>query len=198
MNSQKKYEQDYLIEIEALRHELDRERALADKYARQINEEYAPQLAAMTAERDELTIRLNGDAPAGWVEGYKLERANESKREAMQQLAAMMQERDALLSSTDGSLVVRQMKAIAASQAYSQQLREALEFLVNRCNEQGFYSPVRQPIITQALALPSDDTALKQYGAKLLRDAAEQYGTEYQQVAVIDILRRAGELEAKP
>lgn len=31
-------------------------------------------------------------------------------------------------------------------------IRDALLFLVERCNEQGFYSPIKQPIVQTALA----------------------------------------------
>jgi hypothetical protein len=53
---------------------------------------------------------------------------------------------------------------LVASQAYSKQLRDALEQYSNRFENNRAY---------KALALPHDDTALKQYGAKVLRDAVQ-------------------------
>lgn len=81
---------------------------------------------------------------------------------------------------------------LAASQAYSQQLREALAFYmtppIGQLNERHVAAA---KLGVAALALPHDDTALKQYGAKLLRRAADQVGD----VCRDDIRRMADELE---
>ena len=57
---------------------------------------------------------------------------------------------------------------LAAEQTYAQQLREALNDAQNPTGLERERIERR----VKALALPQDDTALKQYGAKLLRDAA--------------------------
>ena len=60
---------------------------------------------------------------------------------------------------------------LAASQAREQQLREALETPYQMVVIDDNHAETLAQI---ALTLPHDDTALKQYGAKLLRDAGER------------------------
>ena len=55
---------------------------------------------------------------------------------------------------------------LAASQAREQQLREALQDIRSHA------TPTGCQLASKVLPLPQDDTALKQWGAKLLRDAA--------------------------
>ncbi len=84
---------------------------------------------------------------------------------------------------------------LAASQAREQQLREALEKCRNLCEH-----PEDITLITKnALALHHDgDTALKQYGAKLLRDAAEWFDNNWCDDPVAYRLNRmADELESQ-
>ncbi len=61
---------------------------------------------------------------------------------------------------------------LAASQAREQQLREALAQALIHVP---MYASTTEAMGRKALALPQDDTALKRYGAKLLRDAAEKF-----------------------
>lgn len=84
------------------------------------------------------------------------------KAEAVCQLAAMTQERDEWKREFKASY-----KRETEAQAREQRLREALERCAYRPQSPEYHR------IQIALALPQDDTALKAYGAKLLRDAAE-------------------------
>lgn len=43
--------------------------------------------------------------------------------------------------------------------AENNKLKEALLFLCRRCEEQGFYSPTRQPVVQEALSLISSSPA---------------------------------------
>jgi hypothetical protein len=80
---------------------------------------------------------------------------------------------------------------LAASQAREQQLREAL----------ALYAAERHTgnHAKEALALPHDDTCLRRYGAKLLRDAANEATRVAQYVPSIEgwLRRMADELEKK-
>ena len=72
----------------------------------------------------------------------------------------------------DGKKKIGELEAeLAASQAREQQLREALE-AIREVNIRFGMSVVA---FDYALALPHDDTALKQYGAKLLRDVGKKH-----------------------
>ena len=92
------------------------------------------------------------------------------------ELAAMTAERDTYkqLASNCGLLEdqVRTSYDIAAEQAYSQQLREELAVQANW--HAGYGEQHLRKSADKALAIPHDDTALRQYGAKLLRDAGER------------------------
>ena len=72
---------------------------------------------------------------------------------------------------------------LAASQAYSQQLWEALHDLWTVGEDCGG--------ITMALSLPQDDTALRQWGAKLLREMADEI------LRMVDYDPAAGFLQGK-
>jgi hypothetical protein len=79
-------------------------------------------------------------------------------------------------------------KINAEGQAREQQLLEALEYYASFD-----YSDDSCPVAEdaqQALALPQDDTALRQWGAKLLREVAKGGCTH------VHVLRKADELEA--
>lgn len=123
------------------------------------------------------------------------------------QLNAMTQERDDLLQAraicpecakkideAAGIDLVGLNRQLAASQAYAQQLREALKFVRLTPEENAYW-------LTQldaAIALPQDDTALREWGAKLLEEMAEilDRGADYE--LYIPILRRkAAELRAR-
>ena len=68
-----------------------------------------------------------------------------------------------------GTKLYTQESSITAEQAYSTQLQRTLEYIkLHRL----WINSHCKAIVETALALPQDDTALKQYGAKLLRDAA--------------------------
>ena len=97
---------------------------------------------------------------------------------------------------------------LAASQLREQQLREALEEIIYyldrsgsrtrdgnlycSCCESGQGDPHKPNCV---LSLPHDGTALKQYGAKLLRDAAKAVWSKGN--ATADLNRMADELEGK-
>jgi hypothetical protein len=91
-----------------------------------------------------------------------------------EQLATMTAERDRL-QTIDLDLQMSVQK-LTASQAREQQLREALKEATTTlfaCR----YSEIPLAEKCEAiLALPHDDTALKQWGAKLLRDAVNRLG----------------------
>ena len=78
---------------------------------------------------------------------------------------------------------------LAASQAREQQLREALKAL-----QQGFPQTHQiNAVIRHALVTPQDDTALRQWGAKLLRDLADKGWPAWD---ADDLRLKADELEA--
>ena len=80
---------------------------------------------------------------------------------------------------------------LAASQAREQQLREALE-TIKRCSPDGDW-----PDEFNALALPQDDTALRQQNAKLLRDLVyNRLEGLCNESGMNELLRKADELEA--
>jgi hypothetical protein len=114
------------------------------------------------------------------------------------QLADMTAERDGWMAAAMGKESVW-VSLIAASQAYSQQLRNALEmarngiawYIENIIEADGCDDEALQQI-DAALVLPHDDTALKQWGAKLLRDV----GAKYLLISQMQLNRRADELEA--
>jgi hypothetical protein len=113
---------------------------------------------------------------------------NKSPQELQTEIEALRRERDTLQN-----MVLDTGGQLAASQAYSQQLLEALEKIGTWVSAM---HTGRESFVTakKALALPHDDTALKQYGAKLLRDAADRImdGVDRAQVESM-----ADELEGK-
>jgi len=125
----------------------------------------AAQLAAMTQERDfnaayfeayhQLRVAVNAAYPQ---DPYQLAENVPALMQA--ELAAMTQERDMFEKVSDIRL-----NELAASQAREQQLREALEKVMRSENRWPDY-------VIDALALPQDDTALREWGAKLLREMA--------------------------
>ena len=119
------------------------------------------ELAAMTQERDD-----EHRVAATW-----LRTAGEFKS----QLIAMTAERDELAGANilNRNAVQFQKDKLAASQAREQQLRGYARH--KKFCGMFDYVDVDQRHCTCGLdAIPSDDTALKQYGAKLLRDAAKK------------------------
>ena len=123
-------------------------------------------LAAMTAERDE--------AEQDKLENYR--RLTESRRSH----AAMTAERDEERYKHEQAVTINERllsdnriakEQLAASQAYSQQLREALEDIKSNAEQFPLDEDILR-VISKAFALLQDDTALKAWGAKLLRDAA--------------------------
>lgn len=84
---------------------------------------------------------------------------------------------------------------LAASQAREQQLREALERIKNPDNwgEDGCWNSDSYPdeIADINLSLPQDDTALRQWGAKLLREMADEI------LRMVDYDPAAGFLQGK-
>ena len=88
---------------------------------------------------------------------------------------------------------------LAAAQAREAQLREALKCY--RGNRKPTYHNTDEPEMTadNALALPQDDSSLRQYGAKLLREAAEKIACVYDETepSRFLVLRMADELEGK-
>lgn len=105
------------------------------------------------------------------------------------ELAAMTQERDKCIKECNefwGKRSDQDFELICALQASEQQLREALE--ETKEYQQGV---MQEAIVSKTLALPKNDTALRQWGAKLLREMAPQ-------CVDADYLRRkADELEGK-
>ena len=101
----------------------------------------------------------------------------------------LVQERDGDRSEIEhlkGSIDVLR-EQLAASQAREQQLREALTVF-----ESG--SEQNHNAADSALALPQDDTALRQWGAKLLREISDGViGVREQMI----LRRKADELEGK-
>jgi len=163
-------------------------------------------IEALRRERDEA---LNGYA----VRDDEVTGLSGMLRECKEQLAAMTAEKDEWKAESDKNLAARfdLIGTLISEQAYSQQLREALEAVecmttyANESDEVGAhgccnevsYKPHASDCWTHkrtaALALPHDDTALKAWGAKLLRKAADQVGD----VCRDDIRSMADALEQK-
>ena len=112
--------------------------------------------------------------------------------DAADTIEALRRERDEAIKVRNDAILENNTSRyeLAASQAYSQQLRDTVELLwVTANHEEWDACAVRD--IDALLALPQDDTALKQYGAKLLRDAGKKM-----LLAQGQLNRMADELEA--
>lgn len=99
----------------------------------------------------------------------------------------------AMTRKADGFFDALQLaaKINAEGQAREQQLREALE-TIKRCSPDGDW-----PDEFNALSLPQDDTALRQWGAKLLRDLVyNRLEGLCNESGMSELLRKADELEA--
>ena len=112
------------------------------------------QLATMTAERDALA-----KDKAAFCMQYRMDCDVETK-ELEEEIAR-------LKAKCDPVRDYERSNQLAATQAREQQLREALRCVEQACVVTG----AAYSYMTKALALPQDTTALKQYGAKLLREA---------------------------
>lgn len=89
--------------------------------------------------------------------------------------------------------IMKLKEQLAASQAREQQLREALEI----CKKEMPGDKWDSLYIDGVLALPQDDTALRQWGAKLLRDLVyNRLEGLCNESGMKELLRKADELEA--
>jgi hypothetical protein len=131
--------------------------ALADARQASVASELA--LAAMTAEVDALAIQ---------VKMLPLPELRIDPR-TEELLAAMTAERDSFRQSL-ADMYDERTARLEEAQAREQQLREALEEVqkIAKLNASTWGQWMRDHATT-ALALPHDDTALRQYGAKLLQ-----------------------------
>lgn len=111
------------------------------------------QLASMTKERNHWREANRTSLAAGDI--------------LKEQLAAMTQERDIFEKVSDIRL-----NDLAASQAYAAQLREALEEVKRHGIEAPY--PWAKELAQEALTIPQDDTALREWGAKLLEEMAKE------------------------
>lgn len=82
---------------------------------------------------------------------------------------------------------------LAAEQAYSAKLREALKQPLGYTGSRQIDSEIRK-----ALALPHDDTSLREWGARLLEKAASKQGWKSDQVALEALARQLRRGEWKP
>ena len=98
-------------------------------------------------------------------------------KELESQLAAMTQKADGFFDALQLAAKIN-----AEGQAREQQLREALYDLWTKGEDCGG--------ITMALALPQDDTALRQWGAKLLEESANESEAEGWMSITLSALRR--------
>ena len=120
------------------------------------------------------------------------------------QIAALTKERDVFAAANRTSYdgMTSALGQLAASQAREQQLREALEpakngleWFMDRFTDA--YSSADDEMleaIAQALSLPQDDTALRQWGTRLLRETRDECAVSNNPLGVFD--RKANELEA--
>ena len=118
--------------------------------------------------------------------------------ELREQLAAMTQERDELkdriIKLEDEEVV--SFTDFAASQAREQQLREGLTKAAIAWSSNGRYDFLLVNGVLESTS--TDDTALRQWGAKLLREMAEicDRGADWELYGMI-LRRKADELEGK-
>lgn len=154
-------------------------------------EELEGQLTIMTEARDKYALDI-----VRW---------NADLDDLRRQLATMTQERNALKEKQDNFCMQYRMDCdeeskeleikLLASQAYSQQLREALEKLARLGNEPLLGNSIGNRIAQEALALPQDDTALRQWGAKLLKEIERGADSAYK--IMCRVSRKVDELEGK-
>lgn len=153
-------------------------------------EELEGQLTIMTEARDKYALDI-----VRW---------NADLDDLRRQLATMTQERDKFERSAKVLMVEKgnaciaweqERNKLAASQAYSQQLREALEKLARLGNEPLLGNSIGNRIAQEALALPQDDTALRQWGAKLLKEIERGADSAYK--IMCRVSRKVDELEGK-
>lgn len=110
-------------------------------------------------------------------------------KELESQLAAMTKKADGFFDALQLAAKIN-----AEGQAREQQLREALEYYASFD-----YSDDSCPVAEdaqQALAIPQDDTALREWGANLLEEMAMEIdlGTQETEDAAITLCRKAAEL----
>lgn len=119
---------------------------------------------------------------------------SDERQELQRQVLALTQERDKLQKySAELFAEHDEVKTeLVESQAREQQLREALKFYmkppISQLND---HLVAASRLGVAALALPQDDTALRQYGVKLLLDAAENIGYP---MSAIELRRMAEEM----
>ena len=102
----------------------------------------------------------------------------------------LMQERDEWKARASRTYMAKDLRQqLAASQAREQQLRDVVEDVVH--SRQGCISRA-----VAALSLPQDDTALNQWGAKLLRELVyNRLEGLCNESGMNELLRKADELE---
>ena len=152
------------------------------------------QIEALRRQRDALAETVNAaeiasDVLVEQLAAMTAERDDYSNRclHLTVELTDCQQERDELdklygLQFNENNDLVRER---AANQAREQQLREEVYI------RSGYSRDVLDKIF------PHDDTALRQYGAKLLRDTAKSLSGIYHPTAIADLNRMADELEKK-
>ena len=155
-----------------------------DELAARLRDNTYPEILLAAREAAETIEALRRERDAEKEKARVLRVENNTVR---MDLAAMTAERNELKANVWYLKGVRDEK-LAASQAREQQLREALEEM------RYSHTDKAEAMYQAALALPHDDTALRQYGAKLLRQPANH-------MMVIEdsriLLRMADELEGK-
>jgi len=101
------------------------------------------------------------------------------------------------------SFAIMYSEEAAKAQAREQKLREALKWLESALSSHikvyGFSQNAHAILDTckRTLALPQDDSSLRQYGAKLLRDAAASFMADKRNLFSLRLNRMADELEGK-
>jgi hypothetical protein len=180
--------------IEALRRELDGWKGSAAEFCS--NQQYYSGLIDQAAKHIGLPMYTADDD--GVHETPLRIKLPECVEHLAKQLAAMITERDKLLSliGLRNTEIDRLCDERIASQAREQQLREGMLNTANGCRIWGGEAERARKMLEHYLALPHDDTALKQYGVKVLRDAKKLYSPDDTANDFMDkIDRMADELE---
>ena len=163
----------------------------------------ADTIEALRKQVEELSVDLTIAYMAGHGKGV------EALRKQVEELTQVAEAKEPfvldLVRQRDAakSFAIMYSEEAAKAQAREQKLREALKWLESALSSHikvyGFSQNAHAILDTckRTLALPQDDSSLRQYGAKLLRDAAASFMADKRNLFSLRLNRMADELEGK-